>query len=278
MNSSSYKANLYALLTIFMFMVFSCGPASPWESTLNDSRRSLLNSKNLEAIASIEQSLPFTFAIIGDPQGSPGVFKKTVEDLEAHSDVKFLLILGDMTNLGFKHEYLWALDALERSPVPFLVVPGNHDALAFGKELYQEIFGPFDYIFSYAGVRFLMWNNNKLEFLSHPTTGKLLWLEDNLRENDVVVSHIPPAIDVHTRHEIEAWESLYNERKPLVSLHGHRSKSLDLVSGVPVYVTGMVRKGGGAYGLVTIENNKIMGQGYNVSIRSCQRQVCADSL
>ena len=54
-----------------------------------------------------------------------------------------VLCTGDLTEMGFRQDYLTAREYLERIECPQLVVvPGNHDARNVGYVHFEELFGP----------------------------------------------------------------------------------------------------------------------------------------
>jgi len=197
-----------ASLLLSSALLMACGERySPWETdppahlkNLTAEQLSLLNAQP-------EQSFPFTIAVIGDPQGTPKDLQRVVDAINRRNDVKFILVLGDLTDYGLLHEYVWAAEALKRSRVPFLTVVGNHDAISHGKTIYRRMFGAYDYTFNYAGLKFVMWNNNQYEFGETDFS----WLERNTDSRSVVASHVPPVVDVHRQDRVGRWDE-YNGR------------------------------------------------------------------
>ena len=245
---------------LLMLLASSCKipKFSPWQTDLPRSMQDSTN-KNLALLMQDKEkdntSQSFRFAIIGDPQGTPGDFKSIVKNINNIPDVKFIVVLGDLTDFGLKHEYEWAFEALEESRVPYFTAIGNHDAISHGKNLYSKMFGVFDYTFNYGGKKFVVWNNNKKEF----NKNNFDWLSSQIDENSIVLSHIPPLLDVHTGMEVEAWLGLYERAKPLASLHGHRGthEAYKWQEGeTDVYV--VAKAVGGNYALITVGvDNKI---------------------
>ena len=201
-----------------MALLASCGAPefTPWQSDLPDKMKHSTR-RNLDKINLIEGKLPFTIGLLGDPQGTPGELKKIVDELNKHK-VEFNLILGDLTDFGLKDEFIDTYNALERFDAPYLTVIGNHDALAMGKKLYAEMFGPFDYTFFFAGIKFVMWNTNKYEF----GTANLEYISREAIKGSVIASHIPPIVDIHTKNEVDRWLDIYKTADILTSMHGHR--------------------------------------------------------
>lgn len=199
--------------------------ASPWQTDIPAEARGLTYD-NLQALAAQTAASAnaatadkFRIALIGDPQGTPGDFRQVVERINAMDDVDFILVLGDLTDYGLKHEYEWAYEALKKSRIPYFTAVGNHDAISHGKQIYQRMFGAFDYTFIHKGIKFVIWNNNKNEFGDH----NIAWLAQQVDHRTVVASHIPPTPgDVHSQEEVDHWLAIANQAGIVASLHGHR--------------------------------------------------------
>jgi len=226
-STTASNAIFWFLLYFYTSLVLSaCSSVkySPWEIQDNDlpSNQIAVNLEKLRQTSEPPLEEPFKIAVIGDPQGTPLDFKKTIESINRLTDIRFILILGDITDHGLLHEFEWAFKALEASNKPWFTAIGNHDGLAFGPEIYQNIFGPLDYRFEYSGLRFLMWNNNVKEF----NDPNFKWLRENFAENrTVVASHIPPVLDLHNQKELDEWDQMYRDFSVVASLHGHRGST-----------------------------------------------------
>jgi Icc-related predicted phosphoesterase len=187
---------------------------SPWQSNVSSIR---INEKSLNLIDQQSQSYPFRVAVLGDPQGHPEAFRKLIDQVNENS-IDFIVVTGDLTDYGLKDEFEWVADAAKTSDSPILFVPGNHDGLAYGPNIYQKLFGPLNYTFKYADTTFVMWNNNKLEFPEEPNWP---FLKNNLDSNSILVSHIPPTEDIYVGEELVYWKQLMKESNIPISLHGH---------------------------------------------------------
>ncbi len=90
---------------------------------------------------------PLTIAHISDlhagsPYFVPSLMDRVVVELnEMRPDV--VVCTGDLTEMGFRQDYLTAREYLERIECPNLVVvPGNHDARNVGYVHFEELVGP----------------------------------------------------------------------------------------------------------------------------------------
>jgi 3',5'-cyclic AMP phosphodiesterase CpdA len=76
---------------------------------------------------------PFRFAFlsdthIGSPNGSAEEdLRRSVRDINAMSDIAFVVLTGDITELGTNEELKLAKQVLDSLDVPWYIIPGNHD-------------------------------------------------------------------------------------------------------------------------------------------------------
>src|SRR6187455_1538408 len=77
---------------------------------------------------------PFRFAFISDTHiGSPDGkaeedLRRTVADINQMKDIAFVVITGDITELGTNDEIKRARQILDELKVPWYIIPGNHDS------------------------------------------------------------------------------------------------------------------------------------------------------
>lgn len=138
-----------------------CFEPTPFGTNAPDSD---LNAKNQARLLASENPGPLTFVALGDTHDDYDALAEAIEHINARGDVQFVLHAGDLTNLGLLQEFDWTQRALERLDAPVLVAIGNHDAISSGKEIFRELYGPFDYSFVYARKKFIVFNSNAMEF------------------------------------------------------------------------------------------------------------------
>ncbi|MDP1972833.1 MAG: metallophosphoesterase [Sediminibacterium sp.] len=83
---------------------------------------------------------PFRFAFISDTHiGSPNGnaeedLRRTVADINSMNDIAFVVLTGDITELGTDAEIKLAKEILAELKVPYYIISGNHDTgWSFGK-------------------------------------------------------------------------------------------------------------------------------------------------
>lgn len=80
----------------------------------------------------------------------PHMLERVVEEINSYQpDV--VIVTGDITEFGFKSEYIAARGFINEIKCPnVLVVPGNHDSRNVGYVHFEDIFGPLDKFLSYG--------------------------------------------------------------------------------------------------------------------------------
>lgn len=109
------------------------------------------------------QHKPFRFAFLSDTHiGSPDGkaeedLRRTVEDINKMTDIAFVVITGDITELGTNDELRRAKQLFDALKVPYHIIPGNHDSgwSESGGVSFITSFGDDKFSFEYNGIRFL---------------------------------------------------------------------------------------------------------------------------
>ncbi|GAA6134089.1 metallophosphoesterase [Oceaniserpentilla sp. 4NH20-0058] len=215
---------LISVVSIMLFVLSACDyEISPWATDANCSEKVSIEY-NINRLANYEAQVgtknTYQVAVLSDPQMYPGAFEKVIKYVNTLPEVDFILLTGDLTETGIKAEFEWVCEAMEKAKQPILSVIGNHDALAFGTDIWHKYFGPEDYSFTYQNSKFIAYNDNKYEFSNVPDRD---WLEQEAqgyetRDYTMVFSHIAP------------WDTdlaLSEELKNLgvdLGVHGHVHK------------------------------------------------------
>jgi Icc protein len=131
---------------------------------------------------------PFVIAQISDLHtGSPFFVanlmeRAIVEVNELKPDV--VVVTGDLTNDGFRQEYLLAKSYIERIECPeVLVIPGNHDSRNVGYVHFEELFGPRSYHYLREGISIVGVDSTEPD-LDYGTIGRARyrWLDEKFSE------------------------------------------------------------------------------------------------
>ncbi|HEU5147559.1 MAG TPA: metallophosphoesterase, partial [Chryseosolibacter sp.] len=139
--------NSYIIRSLLLASIFlSCDPwfqYSPYEADV-DSTYLETNAKNLALIQAknSQDSKPFKVALLADPHYHYGRLDEAIDHINQNPEYAFAIVAGDLTENGLLQEYIYFHDAMSRLKVPYLAVIGNHDYLANGEMVYQQIYGP----------------------------------------------------------------------------------------------------------------------------------------
>ncbi len=243
------KETIKSKLSACALFLLLCGACSlPW---LQPDLPSQLNAAAAQRITDrLAGSDNFTFALVGDSRGNPEKFQGILAAAAAH-DPAFIIHAGDFSTIGSAEQYAEAVKVLKGCPVPVVVVPGNHDMVAAGGNLFRKVFGPPDFYIQIGAYHFIFIDttDGKLdgEFVSLPGKKELLPLDRICAKanNVVIVAHTPPSIAPLKVHGAEAItgpfiELIRNNSSRIRAvvcghLHGYAQAS---ISGVPLIISG----------------------------------------
>jgi len=188
---------------------------SPWQSNVPVRN---LTAAHLAKLTKTDTGSfePFTVAVAADVHVDAGQLRDIARTLGKRGDVAFMLLVGDLTDLGTLMEFTWLSKTIEKCEFPVLTVVGNHDGLGNGPVIYNQVFGPFNYAFVYRDVQFVMWNNNPHEW-GPPNTE---WLEQQVTSHapSVIVAHQPP---LSAPAPEEDWKHVRQGGSVIATVHGH---------------------------------------------------------
>ncbi len=186
-----------------------------------------LNATNISKISALPVKQDFNFILLGDTQR----FYEELEDFVTHANtldsVAFVILSGDLVDFGLNKEYNWVAKALSKLELPYLSVIGNHDMVANGRKIFNEMFGPENFSFSYGKNKFICINTNSRESDYDGKIPDINWLAGELNNSDAfdnifVVSHVPPySVDFDNNLEPAFVSLLAAQPKTRISLHGH---------------------------------------------------------
>ena len=220
----------------------SCIKTTPFQ---NDPSVTGVTAENLARLeATGPGAMPFKFVAFGDTHNDYDATRRTIEAINARDDISFAVVAGDMTDLGLLEEFEWMYDALAELDVPWFTVIGNHDAVSHGPEIYSEMYGPYDYSFTYGQTKFIMFNSNTLEFDGAAPNRE--WLLDEVGNRGdasgvIFVTHHDPSIpvDYEGGDTKQFYEQLVQMDGVRGFVHGHLEEfELTTWQGVPVLQCG----------------------------------------
>lgn len=196
---------------------------------------------SIGGLYSSAQWKPFRFAHISDTHiGSPNGgaeedLRRTVADINKMKDVDFVVITGDITEMGTDREILLAKQILDSLDVPWYIIPGNHDTgwSESGGVSFSKIFGSDKFLFDHNGIRFIGCASGPYVRMSdgHIPRDAVRWMDSVLNKTPhgqpiVFLNHYPLDKDLDNWYEaIDRLKRHYT----LAALcgHGHSNRKLD---------------------------------------------------
>jgi outer membrane protein assembly factor BamB/predicted MPP superfamily phosphohydrolase len=191
-----------------------------------------------------------------------------VGELNARHDLDFVVLSGDITEMGLTLELKSARTILDSLRHPLYIIPGNHDTKwsESGLTAYPRLFGPERFLFFRGGYAFLgLHQGPRLRMADgHFAPEDLRWVDSALtrvREAGlplIVVSHYPLDSGICN------WYALLDRLKEMdtrmvLTGHGHRNR-IDSYEGIPGLMgRSLLREGqsAGGYNVVGIANDSI---------------------
>lgn len=214
------------------------------------------------------QIKPFRFAFISDTHinSSNSIpaedLRRTVQDINAMDDIAFVVITGDITELGTAEELKLAKQILDSLDVPYYIIPGNHDtgwseSGGFG---FVQTFGSDRFLFDHNGIRFIGCASGPYVRMSdgHVPRDNVNWLDSVLKRTPatqpvIFLNHYPLDNGLDNWYEIT---DRLRQRNTILALcgHGHANKqmSFEYIPGVMGRSNLRARAAVGGYNLVDI--------------------------
>ena len=190
-----------------------------------------INAKNIARIeAATAGRDAIRFAVISDTQRWYDETEDAVQALNNRDDIDFVLHAGDMSDFGMKVEFERQRDILNRLRVPYVVLLGNHDCLATGEEIFQKVFGAFNFAFTAGDIRFICLNTNALEFDLREPVPNFEFLESELADfpaeatRTIVTMHARPYTEQFDNNVARVFQFVIREFPRLlccINGHGH---------------------------------------------------------
>lgn len=209
---------------------------------------------------------PFRFAWlsdthVGSPTGAEDL-QAAVSDINSRQDIAFVVLSGDITEMGSDAELEQARNILARLEKPYHIIPGNHDTKwsESGCTSFARIFGNDRFVFHYGGYRFIGLHQGPVMKMGdgHFAPEDLRWLDSELArladraQPVVVVTHYPPDASVDNWFALIDRIKRYNTQAVLVG-HGHRNRAMDF-EGVPgIMARSVLRTGAAPSGYTIVE-------------------------
>jgi len=220
------------------------------------------------------QIKPFHFIHISDTHiGSPDGkaeedLRRTVADINNMSDIAFVIITGDITELGTDQQLKRAKEILDSLHTTYYIIPGNHDSgwSESGGASFISTFGYDKFSFDYSGVRFIGCASGPYVRMSdgHVPKDAIIWLDQVLKKTSrdqplIFLNHYPIDNNLDNWYEITDRLRQYNTVAILCG-HGHANKALNF-EGIPGVMGRSNLRGKadvGGFNIVEVKNDSII--------------------
>lgn len=204
---------------------------------------------------------PFRFAFLSDTHiGSPNGaaeedLRRTVADINQMTDIAFVIITGDISELGTDEQLKTARESLLHLKVPYYIIPGNHDSgwSESGGTRFAGIFGYETFHFTYNGIHFPGCPSGPYVRMSdgHIPRNAVVWLDQELKKISpddplVFLNHYPLTKDLDNWYEAIDRLKQHNTLAVLCG-HGHSNHRLDF-EGIPAVIGRSNLRAKAAYG------------------------------
>jgi len=219
------------------------------------------------------QIKPFRFIHISDTHiGSPDGkaeedLRRTVADINSMSDIAFVVITGDVTELGTNEQLKKAKEILDSLHVKYYIIPGNHDTgwSESGGVGFVTTFGADKFLFDYNGIRFIGCASGPYVRMSdgHIPRDAIVWLDKVLQNTSrqqpiIFLNHYPIDSSLDNWFEITDRLKKYNTLAILCG-HGHANKALNFedIPGIMSRSNLRARSEVGGYNIVDLTNDSM---------------------
>jgi len=215
------------------------------------------------------KSQSFKFGFVTDTHIGSGTsaedMRRTVQDINADTSLRFVVITGDVTEFGSDNELLLAKQILDSLNKKWYIIPGNHDGgwSESGGNSFRKVFGAETFSFTYNGYLFAATNSgpNMRMGPGQVPRENLVWLDSVLTSMKkpempvIYLNHYPQ--DSSLNNWFEAIDRIKRRNIQLILLgHGHANHgyTFEGIPGVMGRSNLRAKDSVGGYNIVTIQN------------------------
>lgn len=212
------------IIQLLFFIVISCNQIidySPYDANIYHRD---VNSENIAKIKENFQRInSLSFIAISDTHTKYSDLAKAVDFINRLDHISFVVVCGDITNLGLYKEFDDYYHIISRLKIPFVTVIGNHDYLSNGKIIYEKMFGPTNFYFEIGNYRMvffdnIIWENGN----SQPDFG---WFNQKLSAPEEITTvacyHIHPLDPQLENGYADRMKEIIESRPVNLSIFGH---------------------------------------------------------
>jgi outer membrane protein assembly factor BamB/predicted phosphodiesterase len=220
------------------------------------------------------QIRPFHFAFlsdthIGSPDGKAELdLQRTVDDINKRTDLDFVVLTGDITELGTNEQLARAKKLLDGLRIKWFIIPGNHDDgwSESGGEGFITTFGSDRFSFDHNGIRFIGCASGPYVRMSdgHIPKDAMTWMKNIL---DTTAANMPVVFLNHypMDNQMDNWyevTDMFKKKNTILFMcgHGHANKALNFedIPGVMGRSNLRAKKEVGGYNFVDVRTDSIL--------------------
>jgi predicted phosphodiesterase len=251
------------VIPLAAFLLLSCQPFKYSPTILEaEKHEPELNLAALEriagdsALADASQGKTIRIAVMADTHLWYDELRAAVVRINQDTALDFVVIAGDVTKFAYAEEYRIFANIIKDFKAPVLVGVGNHDVQADGKALFERLFGPTDFSFTFRGTKFVFFDDNARGIPEGIpdwdwVDSVLAGAGDSLKL--VTVCHAPPYTDQLDGAQSARMVTMFAKHRVEIALGGH-THSWDYQQpygdGIPYLVTDDI--GDRNYAVVTL--------------------------
>lgn len=226
MNKAIYRSK--SVIVIFsMIVLLGCEEYfeySPYAANVKSSYKGT-HEQNMNYLIKADsvQKEEIKFAVIADSHYNYHELNEAIVNINARSDVDFVIANGDIADHGYLKEYELFHENMHKLVKPYFTVIGNHDYKSNGDEVYKQMYGKPNKSFTFANNLFILFDDVFWESNKKPD---FYWLEQELMNTDqyhkvFVICHIPPYGEQFTDEYEEKYKQIMLHFNVDLSIHGH---------------------------------------------------------
>ncbi|MDE3059265.1 MAG: PQQ-binding-like beta-propeller repeat protein, partial [Bacteroidota bacterium] len=218
------------------------------------------------------QQTPFRFAWLSDTHVGSATGEEdlriSVHDLDTLNNIAFIILSGDITELGWNDQFRLAKSMLDSLNKPYYIIPGNHDTKwsESGCTMFDRVWGNDRFVFEYGGFRFIGLHEGPIMRMGdgHFAPEDLRWLDSVLtalpdkKQPLIFITHYPVDPSIDNWYEITDRLKRFNTQVILCG-HGHANGkySFEGIPGVMSRSNLRARHPLGGYSIVDVRNDSM---------------------
>lgn len=215
----------FLLLILIMLLSYSCEDVFQYSPNEVRYHAQDINMENISHIKVTGDTIKFI--LIADIHHAYEELQAFVDAANLIDGISFVVVAGDHTNFGLQYEYDEVHEELKRLYMPYIACAGNHDMLANGTKVFEQMYGPLNFSFMVNDNKFVFLNTCSREYNFNGNVPDLNFLSIALTDTATykqafVIGHVPP-FDIDFDSNLQtAFNNTLLSGKVRAALYGHQ--------------------------------------------------------